>query len=644
MRRANGGIAAGPRAGSDSSRMSGLVTTLIHLLGFATGAALYAMLLWVALRGRRSKARVDALPLLTGVLGLLWNVGSLIAHSFDDPALLIARLITAISYSALGFLPAVVVHSVLRGARSLPDPRLRRLIAVAYGFSAVGALLQFQASVWGGPSSGTWLGLLTGAFLALGIPLFLVTWRQGYARTWWTASLALFAISGFHMSTSHIGSYAWPLEILGHHASLPLAFAILLFDYRFAFADLFLKRGVSLVVLILAASAAVFGIPIVLGMRDLAQPATIGVVVLVSVATTLLYPLVRRRIDEFVDRIVLQRTNYGVLRQDVARLAASTDDATTLLQQVCAHLTDAHVARAVRWSEQPSDGVAGDSLVTVDQDSLSMIVPVSEPPGYTLRFDTFHGGRRVLSDDVAFLESLALIVARRIDALRLLRERIAQGAREQEMSKLTTEAELRALRAQINPHFLFNALNTIGYLIKSAPERAFSTLMLLTNLLRRVLRSSDPFVFLGDELQIVQAYLEIERARFEERLSVTIRVPEAVQRVRVPTLLLQPLVENAIKHGISQHRKGGEIEIEAEVEAGMLRLRVRDSGAGATEHAIRRGRRDGLGLNNIEERLRAHYGAAASLAIEATPERGTTVTITLPIDQGSERRTSHAGA
>ena len=147
------------------------------------------------------------------------------------------------------------------------------------------------------------------------------------------------------------------------------------------------------------------------------------------------------------------------------------------------------------------------------------------------------------------LEALAVVVARRIDAIRLMHERYERELREQEIAKLATEAELRALRAQINPHFLFNALTTIGYLIQTAPPRALKTLMRLTALLRSVLRSEGEFTTLGRELEIVESYLEIERARFEERLRVRIDVPGALRSLRVPPLLLQPLVENAVKHG-----------------------------------------------------------------------------------------------
>src|SRR4029453_8633682 len=190
--------------------------------------------------------------------------------------------------------------------------------------------------------------------------------------------------------------------------------------------------------------------------------------------------------------------------------------------------------------------------------------------------------------------------------------------REQEIAKLATEAELRALRAQINPHFLFNALTTIGYLIQSAPTRALETLMRLTALLRSVLRSEGEFPTLGRELDLIEAYLDIEHARFEQRLRVRIDVPQALGNIRMPPLLLQPIVENAIKHGIAPLRHGGDVTVTARIHGSTPRtlvLTVNDTGAGATARELERGREDGVGLSNIERRLARQYGTAAMLAI-----------------------------
>ena len=194
-------------------------------------------------------------------------------------------------------------------------------------------------------------------------------------------------------------------------------------------------------------------------------------------------------------------------------------------------------------------------------------IPTVEGPYYSLVIDGLLHGRRLLSDDLMLLEAVGHLVARRIDTVRSAHERCAITIREQEMKKLTVEAELRALRAQLNPHFLFNALTTIGYLIQTTPAQALDTLLRLTELLRSVLkRLEGEFSTLGQEVDLVQSYLMIEQARFERRLIYHIDVPSALRDYMVPALLLQPLVENAVKHGIQPSNKGGEIKISAELK------------------------------------------------------------------------------
>jgi LytS/YehU family sensor histidine kinase len=254
-------------------------------------------------------------------------------------------------------------------------------------------------------------------------------------------------------------------------------------------------------------------------------------------------------------------------------------------------------------------------------------------------FDSLGGGRRVLSDDVALLESVALSAARRIDALRWINERCERDLREALVAKLATEAELRALQAQLNPHFLFNALNTLGYLMRAAPDRARNTLLDLTKLLRAVLkRSSGDVATLGQEIDLVESYLAIERARFEDRLRVHVDVPVSLRGMTLPPLLVQPLVENAIKHGIAPAPEGGEIVVRAWTEdsnvdasdEGFIAIEVSDTGVGATETAVATGRGRGVGLSNVQRRLVAHYGMQASLSISSRVGKGTRVTLRLP--------------
>jgi LytS/YehU family sensor histidine kinase len=269
--------------------------------------------------------------------------------------------------------------------------------------------------------------------------------------------------------------------------------------------------------------------------------------------------------------------------------------------------------------------------------AAAVLIPVAEAPRFALIVAELTGGRRLLSDDLSTLESIAIVVARRIDAIRITRERYQRELREQEISKLVTEAELRALRAQVNPHFLFNALTTLGYLIQTAPDRALETLLRLTSLLRGVLRSEGEFATLGRELDIVEAYLEIEQARFEERLRIRIEVAPALRSTRVPALLLQPIVENAVKHGVAPRQQGGDVTVRGTLERATdgsldLSLTVADTGSGVTAADLRRGRARGVGLSNVERRLQGQYGTAASLSIQSVPGTGTTVTIRLPAE------------
>jgi two-component system, LytTR family, sensor kinase len=631
---------------------------LLNLVGLSTGVVLYTMLLAMVIRAARPSggtAHVDPLLLLTSILGLVWNLCALPVYELpkiglDGPVPFLA----AIGFGALGFLPAVVVHSVLRGAQDDVRGVIKHTLAiVAYGVSAIAALLHLVAMASGtGTPSPLGMRLLTYTFVALVVPLAAVTRGQpGARRALWAAALAVFAVSALHLSQLHKGEASWPVELVGHHASLPLALAILYQDYPFALADLFLKRALALLALVTIAfvTIATFGV----GSAAFAQlvardPREVGILVTLWVGTALMYPALRRTTAWFVDAIVLHRPDYPSLRASIAQRIQTHDDVSSLLSDVCERLAPALSSQSVTWGEwHPAgdDDTAG-QLVLWGRDAAIapvahpvaavVIVPASEAPRYAITLGGLTGGRRVLSDDVTMLETVAVAVARRIDAIRISNERHQREIREREIGKLASEAELRALRAQINPHFLFNALTTIGYLIQTAPPRALRTLLRLTTLLRGVLRSEGEFTTLGRELEIIESYLDIERARFDERLRVSIDVPARLHHVRVPPLILQPLVENAVKHGISHKELGGDVTIRAWVAradggARELVLSVQDTGAGTTPSALQRGRNEGVGLRNIERRLDYQYGPSASLSIESAAGIGTLVVVRLPV-------------
>ena len=194
-----------------------------------------------------------------------------------------------------------------------------------------------------------------------------------------------------------------------------------------------------------------------------------------------------------------------------------------------------------------------------------------------------------------------------------------------------TEAQLSALHAQLNPHFLFNALNTVAALVRSSPESAEATVDNLAQVLRRTLdRSRRTLSTLDDEVDYLKAYLSVEQARFGERLTVEWLIDANTGSLKIPPMTLQPLVENSLKHGIGGRLQGGTLIIRSRLEDNTLVLEVADDGAGFLPH-----HREGTGLRNLRERLATLYGDEAALLVagnggEAGTGAGATVTVRIP--------------
>ncbi len=620
------------------------MSELLNVIGLSTGLVLYAMLFAMVVRRERatpSRAPRDPLLVMTALLGLAWNAYALPAYALPRIGMTGSLTWLAVAgFSALGFLPAVVVHSVLRGESDRLGQSRRTIATAAYATSALAAVLQGYGAWHEGvvplPFA---MRMLTYAYIGLSLPVAAVTRGQpGERRALWVAALSIFAVSALHLSQIHASHPSWVVELLGHHASVPLALAILYQDYPFALADLFLKRALTLIVLVTSAFLAVTAVQTVPEAVPLGGPRrTVGLVVL-CVGTALAYPRLKHALSWFVDKVVLDRPDYERLVAHLAREARREQDIGALLDSACRLIAPALSARVATWRElTPGESATPGSHARFTATGATVDIPVTETPQFLLDVRGLTHGRRLLSDDHRALQAMASILGRRIDAIRLSRERYARQLQDHEMAVLATEAELRALRSQINPHFLFNALTTIGCLIHESQDRALDTLLRLTSLLRAVLRSEGAFTTLGRELELVEAYLDIERARFEDRLSVRIDVGEELRASPIPPLILQPLVENAIKHGIARRRDGGEVSVTARVErigseGERLLLAVRDTGAGATEAELRVGRAGGVGLANLEQRLSGYYGAAASLTIETAAGHGTTARVTLPTD------------
>jgi signal transduction histidine kinase len=200
-----------------------------------------------------------------------------------------------------------------------------------------------------------------------------------------------------------------------------------------------------------------------------------------------------------------------------------------------------------------------------------------------------------------------------------------------DLERSLAEARLQSLRAQLHPHFLFNALNTISAFTETNPQTARRLMGQLGDLLRASLtHASQPLVTLGEELTFLDDYLAIESARFEGRITASVHAEDDLLDVLVPGFLLQPLVENAIRHGVAPRLSGGHVEVTATRDESMLKLRVRDNGVGLRP-GWRFDRGAGVGLGNVAARLEHSYGARDLLWIGADPSGGVEVRIDLPL-------------
>lgn len=674
---------------------------IAHVSGYVTGVILYAMLLGLVFRSMReagegvesdlSESSPQWLSLWAGILGLAWNVGALLA--FLLPYLHLTPPLPglyAMGVAALGFLPAVVVLAMVQTQTMRLSAWVRRAISIA-GFLLSGwaAWVHLGAGFFAlsADMAESALDIMVGGFLILLAGLLAVrVWTEGWDRMGGIVVFAGLAIAALPFSQHQTGEYSWGMELVGHHANLLLALAILYQDFRFALGDLFLKRALSF----LALALMTLGILITVGIPMLEREAShgmvnisrLGVFLALWIATALIYPYLRRAVIWLVDVVVLRRPDYEVLRQKLAVAVNQQEEPQAILDTAATLLQPALLASNMTWREvghegrsrmeRPSGDEAGlassssngngrhpdrkvvpnevraSGLIRPAGSEFLVLIPTVETPQYVLVIEGLLHGRRLLSDDLVLLEAVAHLVARRIDAVRSAHERCAVAIREEEMKKLTMEAELRALRTQLNPHFLFNALTTIGYLIQTAPAQALETLMRLTELLRAVLkRLEGEFSTLGQEVDLVQSYLMIEQARFEHRLVYHIDVPSNLRDLSVPALVLQPLVENAVKHGIQKSSKGGIIKIGAQVEvgkgfngygevpAGQLVLTVHDTGRSPGEDQRGATWGAGIGLTNIQKRLHLHYGHRATFQMHRTPELGTIVHIRIPVYEAS---------
>ncbi|MDP1572579.1 MAG: histidine kinase [Vicinamibacterales bacterium] len=400
----------------------------------------------------------------------------------------------------------------------------------------------------------------------------------------------------------------------------PLAFlvAAIYFESPFVFYDLVVKRGAQLLASLLVVGGFLMA---ALPWLDQVPPGVSRpwLLALAAMPLAMFVPWMHTQVGRLLDLVWFGRayTPAEAVRVVLASLQRATDERTLLTAAEAGFQDIFRVPVGLHTAAPPAH----------TRDLTFPVHGADDAPvlWITARHETGH----LLSEDQALLRSLGTVVAYLLENLRLHERRKAQDQVEQALRLQTSRSELKALRAQINPHFLFNALNAIASLIHTDPARADSAVEQLAEVFRYTLRRSESeWAPLDQEIAFVQAYLDVEHARFGRRLTYTIEADPGGRGVQVPSMVLHTLVENAVKHGISAQRTPGHILVRTVIDRGRIRLEVHDTGPGPSPEGAAAGfRPDGerFGLRSIRDRLAGHFGDAATLTLTRDGGSATTV-------------------
>jgi len=415
--------------------------------------------------------------------------------------------------------------------------------------------------------------------------------------------------------------------------------ALIYYKMRFVFFDVLIKRGLIAAALLIT-SALYYAVILSPAHRIVAQRnAAAGSLTLYAgiILFIACWMALHSRLNGMLDHHLFRRSDYARVVSDISNAMKQIVEPQSLLGAVTDRLRTAVNAEAVRFiPREPSDADASPELPssqapTRRQLSTALIPVVTTERVYGhLEFGKRPGGFRYQSEDLAFMTTVAQQLAGMLRNFELRAEREAQRQREQNLRELAIQSELRALRAQINPHFLFNALNTLADLTQEDPKGAEAAILHLSHVFRYALEASRrESVTLGEELDFLDAYLAVECLRFEDKLRYEIDASSDVRGCRIPPMLIQPVVENAVKHGVSRKIEGGRVRIGAALENGRLHIEVKDNGVGFDPTALKGQRGGGVGLENVRSRLE-HISGPGSLRINSAPGRGTTISLEMP--------------
>jgi len=589
-----------------------LTHVALDATAFITGATLSAMLGLMQWRVDRATGRPSGY-LLLWVLGFIWTFGTFLRCALElagtRPDAVSTRFAETLAWSCTLVGP-VAIGRLLQGAIGTTTRASRGFLGLTIGVSLLNLGLFVRAGqLYDWHLDESWYPT-TSFFIALTVGVIaLLLYRAGrqHADTparqsmprWFVPTALLFA---FIHTSAILLSMVFPgmpeglmttTTLIGRHWTIPWSVLIAVSIAQAHYADVILKRSLWLLVsvsLATACSILVFGI----------EPGVpLLVTTLATAALMLVTPALIRMLERLVDKTILDRPHYAQASQALE-----------------------HVFRRATSPEQLVDSALESVRATLRVDARWV--------ENRIETTTTHQARTLMQQELTFLESVRTDLAHRLEAMRFEQDQRALHLREERLKRLLTEAELKALRTQVDPHFLFNTLNTIADLISRNPQQAERMTERLAECFRYALaKHSRALSTLDEELGFARQYLEIEQVRFGDRLRVQLSRGDARGDEAVPSLLLQPLLENAIRHGLAPVREGGCVTVQAHREGKRLHLRIEDNGVGLrpgfADHA-------GIGLRNVQERLRTLYAQTADFLIGARQDgRGTSVTIVIPL-------------
>jgi len=661
------------------------------LIGFSTGAAISVLLLVLTARAAKLPG-ASAANILFVTCCLVWNLGGLghsVALTCGAPEQgRGALIILAWQYTAAAAWPITVL-----GLWSpLATQRWQKIGCRLLQALSVITCTLIVIPLWHGVLTGVNSSLLflkestpyNGAILlTLGIALF----RERLVSRAMRLPFLAMLVGTFGATTAVLILQVLPFEpvvgdllrVVSEQITLFVVLGAFFLFARFRFSDLFIRHSLRVVLAALTAVAftlSYYSLSLFRFEGRVAYPgaARACLETLTAVPMLVLFTFVDRRIGEFVNRWIFRAPDYRTLLRELseklARLRSETEiaDAVETTARQSLELRAAQLVTlenlsktslpTLNWphSHGPEpdwlNAVNDGELVELDcqhpyheghtLDEVELLVPVRSDGRVThmLAISPGPARRGLVTHEVNYLRSVAAQFGHRLDALHMEERLIVVQSREAVLQQQVTEAELRALRAQVNPHFLFNSLNSIANLVVTNPEQAETMTLRLARVFRHLLaNSARPLIPLHEEVEFLETYLQIEEARFGSRLQVKIAVDPAVAMEQIPSLMLQPIVENALKHGLGPKPGPGHLWITAEADGNQVRLRVEDDGVGPAIGVLKlngsNGRSNGVGLENVAQRLNALYKDQGRMTIERRQAGGTRVTILLPRESGA---------